>query len=423
MLQARTIIFLAPSFTNAGYFFKYIRSRNPTNEMLKKERLINGTVLMIFGVTLISVMGVASISPALPNIQEHFHLEKGQIKWLISIFSLPGFLLSFVLGILADRLGRKTILIPSLVLFSIAGFLCTIAKSYNELLLYRFIQGVGAASLSSINNTLIGDFFSGNKRAKIMGFNASVLSIGTAMFPTIGGILTGFHWKWIFYLPLLSVPLAIALVFYMKPPVRQISEPFMIYMRSLWNSVNQTKVWGLFITNLLVFIILYGAYLTFFPILLGQKFSAGPFIIGITMSAMSLTTALSASQLGLIRTKVKAKSLLYFSASLYVVSLVLMAFSSNWAMIIISIIIFGTAHGLYIPNIQSLLVGMSTINERAAFMSLNSMILRFGQFLGPIVIGAFYFSENLVFSYLGAAVIAIFMILIQRIMVNLDHEI
>jgi len=83
--------------------------------MFPTLKLIKGNVLMIFGITLIAVMGVASISPALPSIQEHFKLEKGQIKWLISVFSLPGFLLSFFLGVMADRFGRKTILIHSLL--------------------------------------------------------------------------------------------------------------------------------------------------------------------------------------------------------------------------------------------------------------------------------------------------------------------
>jgi MFS family permease len=390
--------------------------------MSPTPKLIKGNVLMIFGITLIAVMGVASISPALPSIQEYFKLEKGQIKWLISVFSLPGFLLSFFLGVMADRFGRKTILIPSLLLFSISGFLCSFSNSFHELLIFRFFQGLGAASLSSINNTLIGDFYEGSRRIKIMGYNAAILSIGTALFPAIGGIIAGSKWQIVFYLPLLALPLALSLFIFLKPPERTKSSPIRIYLKSLWLTVNQRKVWGLFLTNLLVFIILYGAYLTFFPILLKQRFLAGSTTIGITMSVTSIATAMSASQLSRLRTKINAKLLLYFSAVLYAVSLVLIGFAESWGLIIFSIILFGMAHGLYIPNIQSLLVGLSPAKERAAFMSLNSMILRFGQFLGPILIGSLYINDNLLFSFLGASFIALIMVVVQRVMVKIDEN-
>ncbi|MBN2484813.1 MAG: MFS transporter [Bacteroidales bacterium] len=381
------------------------------------------TVLLIFGVTLIAVMGVASISPALPSIQEHFHLEKGQIKWLISLFSLPGFFLSFFMGILADRFGRKTILVPSLLLFSVAGFLCSFATEYKILLILRFIQGMGAASLSSLNITLIGDFFPGNERARIMGYNASVLSIGTGLYPFIGGSLASIHWQYVFYLPILALPLAIVVLFFLKPPRLKTPGPFFQYFNTLWKTINQSKVWGLFLTNLLVFVILYGAYLTFFPLLLKQRITAHPLFIGIIMSAMSLNTAISAFFLGSLKTRFGAPSLLYFSALVYGISLLIMGFSNNLLSIIVSVVLFGIAHGLYLPNIQTLLVGMSSEKERAGFMSLNSMILRLGQFLGPIVISLFYVRENLRFVFLGAAGVAIIMIIVQKLMVNLEPEI
>ena len=388
--------------------------------MQGKEFKINRTVLIIFSVTLTAVMGVASISPVLPSIQEHFHLEKGQVKWLISFFSLPGFFLSFFMGILADRYGRKKILIPSLLTFGIAGFLCSFATTFDSLVVLRFLQGMGAASLSSINITLIGDFFSGSERTKIMGYNASILSIGTAMYPSVGGALASLSWNKVFYLPLLAVPLALIILVYLKPPKIQGHEPFWVYFNKLWISINKKKVWGLFLTNLLVFVILYGAYLTFFPILLKFEFAAGPFLIGVVMSVASMTTAISSSQLGRLKQKFTAQSLLYFSASMYAASLFVMGILHSWIFVLLAILFFGVAHGLYIPNIQTLLVGMATIKERAGFMSLNSMILRFGQFLGPILIASFYINDNLKYVFWGAAGIALLMIVIQKLLVKFD---
>lgn len=84
---------------------------------------------------------------------------------------------------LADRYGRKKILVPSLMLFGIAGGACMFTRDYHILLICRFFQGTGAASLGALNVTVIGDLYSGKERTTAMGYNASVLSIGTATYP------------------------------------------------------------------------------------------------------------------------------------------------------------------------------------------------------------------------------------------------
>jgi MFS family permease len=86
-------------------------------------------------------------------------------------------------------LGRKKIIVPSLLLFGIAGTACAFARDFNLLLLLRLLQGIGAASLLSLSVTLIGDLYAGDRRANAMGYNASVTSIGTAIYPTVGGAL------------------------------------------------------------------------------------------------------------------------------------------------------------------------------------------------------------------------------------------
>src|SRR6056297_685183 len=127
--------------------------------------LRNKNIYIIFGITLLAVMGVASITPAFPSIAEHFDINYKKIGLLITVFTLPGIFLTPVLGILADRFGRKTILAPALFLFAIAGFACSQVNSFNSLLILRFIQGIGAASLGSLNVTLIGDIFPTEQRA------------------------------------------------------------------------------------------------------------------------------------------------------------------------------------------------------------------------------------------------------------------
>ena len=76
---------------------------------------------VLFGVTLMAVLGVSSITPAQPEVRDAFGVTSGQVELLIMVFTLPGVALTPVLGVLSDRHGRKRILVPALLLFGVAG--------------------------------------------------------------------------------------------------------------------------------------------------------------------------------------------------------------------------------------------------------------------------------------------------------------
>jgi len=155
---------------------------------------------IVLGVTLMSVLGIASVTPAFPDISRELGLSAARTALLVSVFTIPGFLLTPFLGILADRFGRKKVLVPCLFLFGLAGGACAFASDFTMLLALRFLQGTGASALNSLNATLIGDFFSGKERSEAMGYNSSVIGLGAASYPALGGILATFGWRYPFAL-------------------------------------------------------------------------------------------------------------------------------------------------------------------------------------------------------------------------------
>ncbi len=378
--------------------------------------------IIIFGVTLVAVMGISSITPAFPGIIKYFGISTQQVGWLIAAFTLPGIFLTPVTGILADRFGRKLVLVPSLFIFGIAGFLCSFMSDFHSLLVFLFIEGIGAAGLSSINITLIGDLYSGEKRTALMGYNASILSIGTAAYPALGGFIAAFGWQYIFYLPLLALPLAIYVIFGLNNPEPKDHQGIGEYFRRIWKNINQRSVWGLFLVNMLVFVLLYGSYLTYFPILLSERLQASSVQIGLMMSIMSLVTATTSSQLGRINKRFQSKTILLFGVSFYFLSMLSLVISQSWTQVVVSVVVFGLGHGLLVPSIQNLLVGFASIKERAAFMSVNSMVLRIGQTIGPLLIGVFYAIGSLQASFIAGAVVAMVMFGVIAGMVKVSHQ-
>lgn len=175
-------------------------------------------ILIIFAVSLITFLVLASIPPAFPKIIQALHVPPQKIGLLISVFSLPSLVLSSVLGVFADRLGRKKILVPSLILFGIAGTACAFARNFNLLLWFLFLQGMGAASLHSLTIALISDLYSGVRRTTAIGYNTSIINASAAIYSIIGGALAVKDWHYPFLLSLAAIPVALLVWFGLKNP-------------------------------------------------------------------------------------------------------------------------------------------------------------------------------------------------------------
>lgn len=388
-----------------------------TNSVFKNRNLY-----IIFGITLAAMMGVASITPAFPDIIKHFGISPQQVGGLIVAFTLPGVFLTPFTGMLADRYGRKVVLVPSLFLFGIAGFACMFAPGFYWLLALRFLQGVGASSLSSMNITLVGDLFEGKQRTAVMGYNASVLSIATASYPALGGLIAIFGWQYIFALPILAIPLGFCVIRCLNNPEPKNKASLRSYFGRVWKTVNQQTVWGLLILNFVIFLILYGTYLTYFPLMMEKRLGADSSHIGLMMSLMSITTAGVSSQLTRINRLLRLKQQLIIGSSTYLIATLLMMNADTYGALAVSVFVFGIGHGVIIPSIQNMMVGFAAINERAAFMSLNSMVLRAGQTFGPLMVGLIYVTSGLKATFLSGAALAFIMLIIIFSMVKSDTK-
>jgi MFS transporter, ACDE family, multidrug resistance protein len=378
-------------------------SSPPANPSLLRDPNLQ----IIFGITLAAIMGVSSITPAFPRIIVALQITPQQVGLLITFFTLPGILLTPVLGVMADRIGRKRILVPSLLLFGLAGSACALAHSFPLLLGLRFLQGVGAAALGAINVTLIGDLYTGKQRAAAMGYNASALSIGTASYPVVGGALATLSWNFPFLLPLLALPLALVILRMLKNPEPPRDQLFRSYITDAWKSVSRREVIGLFALSMLTFVILYGSFLTYFPILIDQRFGGSTFVIGLLMASMSLTTAFTASQLGRLSRRFGRRHLLMTAYGMLAAGMLIIPLMTSLWMLLLGTLVFGIGHGMNMPIILTLLADLAPTEQRAATMALNGMVLRIGQTLGPLVTGAVFVLWGIDGAILTGAVVAL----------------
>ncbi len=359
-----------------------------------------------------SVVGIAGIYPALPLIADSLDVPREKIGLLIAVYALPGIVFTPLLGILADRKGRKKVLVPALLLFGAAGTACAFVNDFETLLVFRFFQGIAASSLGALNVTIIGDMYSDKRRFTAMGLNNSALSFGTATFPLIGGGLAELSWHYPFLLPALAIPVGFIALFMLDTPEPRRKGNFKSYFKEMADNFTEFKITGLFIVSFLTFVILIGAFVNYVPLLIKTVFNSSPFFIGLVVSSMSLTQSITASQLGKLAVKVNKFNLLALSFILYGAGLMIFLIIPVYELLFIPAVLFGIGQGLNVPNLQTILAGYVGTEQRAAYMSINRMVSLAGQATGPVLMGMIFADASFIGVFLSALVLAVIAIIV-----------
>jgi MFS family permease len=388
------------------------RETSPDNN--RRPVYLDKNLLIIFAVTLMGLLGVSSITPTFPKIAKELNISPQDIALLVTVFTFPSIVLTPILGVLADRFGRKKILVPSLILFGIAGVACAFARDFNVLLILRFLQGIGAASLNSLNVTIIGDLYSGQERTAAMGYNASVGSIGTSSYPVLGGAIAGWGWNYPFMLPILAVPIGLLVLFSLKSPEPRSQQNFLEYLRAAVGNFKNRQFFGLFFSTVVTFILLMGSLVSFMPLLMGDAFQASTLTIGIILASMSATITIASLQLGRLAIKFSESTLIIASFVFYAIALAIIPFIHSLWLLLIPTLIFGIGLGIGFPSIQTVLAELTPKEYLAAAMSLNGTFLGVGQTVGPMLMGFAFGSWGMSGVFYSGASLAITTILVFR---------
>lgn len=360
-------------------------------------------LVLAFGATTSMVLGVSGIMPMVPALAKVFGISLAKASLVITVFTLPGVFFTLFAGLLADRFGRRAVLVPSLFLFCFAGAACAFTGSFETLLLCRFLQGVGAAPLGVLNTTIIADTWSGERMSTLIGYNITILNIGTAIYPSLGGALAVLDWRYPFLLPLLALPaLYVALTTPLANPGK--AGTCRQYIAEVSRIFHTRRIVGLLGITGLTFVLLYGPIITSFPVLADAYFHASPADIGLVMAFSSIGAALTASQLGRLYNRFTPRGLLLFSQILYVTSLAAIINVPGLWWAIVPILVYGMGQGLITPNVQTQLLIAATPAQRASVMAANGMLLRIGQTLAPVTFSVIMVTQGIPWGfYLGMA--------------------
>lgn len=373
----------------------------------KESRLLTDKNLHILNLVCFVSMLSNVLNPAYPLIADAFKITPDQVGLLSSVYSAPMIVLSAVAGIIADRFGRKIVMGFSCLIFGLSAIISITAKSYGMLLLGEFMRGVGQPGIVVVSLVLVGDLYNSQKRrTDVMGINTAVLNIGLAIFPIVGGILAGMGWKYSYGMILLAVPAAVVtLVALDEPKITKKQEKILPYMKEALKCFKKPRAVALPLINFNVYAMLSGCFLVYMPFLMISVFDS-PYLIGIVMSLMAVTSCILSAMLGPLSRKFTAERMEIAALFIFVIAFLIGAKTNSIEMAMVCSAVFGMGIGLNMPAIMTMILPLADVEVRGAFISVTNLIKRAGQALGPIIFGMIFVRFGISGVFYGAAILS-----------------
>lgn len=343
---------------------------------------------LIFGLTLTGILGNVLVPPALPDLARDLDVSEGSAALVITAATVPGIVLAPVIGVLADRFGRRRVLIPCLVAFGAFGTLGAVAPNLGVLLALRVGQGFGSAGLINLAVVLIADHWDGPERARRIGLNAAVLTSSLAVLPLVGGTLTSIGgWRLVFVPYALGLVTAAVVTRRLAPVVPSADVGWRDQLRDVPGALAVPEVAVTLGIGVVVFVLLFGLILTVLPFHLDEEFSLSATGIGAMLGIPALASTTVALNLGRLRGRFSSVGLVSTGLALFAVAFAGIGLAPSLVVIGAVGLVFGAGEGLVVPSLQDRVAEGAPPALRGTVIAVWVGAVRLGQAAGPALAG------------------------------------
>ncbi|MGH9520617.1 MAG: DHA2 family efflux MFS transporter permease subunit, partial [Terriglobales bacterium] len=182
----------------------------------KSRPLINPWIVAVAVMlsTFLEVLDTSVVNVSLPYMAGNLSATVDEVTWVLTSYLVANAIVLPITGWLANRFGRKRLLMTAVTGFTLASFLCGIAPTLPMLVTFRCLQGAFGGCLQPISQAVLLESFPPQDRGKAMAFWGLGIVVAPILGPALGGYLTDtYSWRWVFYI---NLPIGVASIIMTK---------------------------------------------------------------------------------------------------------------------------------------------------------------------------------------------------------------
>lgn len=349
------------------------------------------TRLAIFTIASTTVLGPTIIAPSLPELEAHFastpHADMLS-KLILTLPALSIMIFSPLAGFVYAAYKRLPIIFAALVLWSVAGASGFMLDNLYALLVSRFILGIATAFLATGVGVLIGDYYKGSAREKVLSTQNFAMAIGGAIFLVGGGMLAEISWRF----PFLAYLGGVLIFIYARSALFEPS-PTPRAPKAACDSIAQRAqaMWAWLYKFAPVYFLGFFAMMMFnvvptqIPFFISHILDKPNSQIGISMASTSLAMAFFSLMYNRVRAFLSIKHIASAALMLIGTGLLIIGVFHSYGALLIALVCVGAGLGLILINNSSWLYMLASDSERPKAYGFLASFLFMGQFCSPFL--------------------------------------
>ena len=357
-----------------------------------------------------TVMAGATISPALPSIRAAFSEVEHAAVWIRLVLTLPALFTAMgapIAGWLVDRVGRRIVLLSSMLLYGISGSAGGLVSSIEVLLVTRAGLGLAVGGLMTAATTLIADYFTGRQRNAVMGKQSVFMASGGILFVILGGALSDISWRAPFGVYLAAFVLLIPAYLYLYEPDLDTGDQS--ETRDPSGDPPWLHIGSIFMMGFLGMAAFYMIPVQI-PFYLNTLDVTSGLVVGMAIATATLMSAVIGNFYERIQSNLGYLGTLAVLLLLFGIGYVLIGYAALLPGIVLGIAVSGLGMGLLMPTLNSWLGDLASKHIRGSILGGLTTCFFLGQFVSPLlvqpIIDALSVGSAFVFTGLFLAVLA-----------------
>ena len=362
-------------------------------------------LLVLLACGSLTTMTGSVVAPVMPEVKDQLLIDPRWSGILVSMHCLTIFLFSPICGILADRIGKAKVLIPSLICYAIFGTAGALANGFTPLLISRALLGAASGGIAAASIGILSSMYEGEKRTRILGYTTSALAIASIIFPLVGGLIGKNNWRFTFCMYGLALPAALLAYLLLPQRKRQGSSSLKLGQKDkLIQSLKAPSTITLFTALALTSAIFY-VVIIYAPLHFKQAIGADTVLNGAILASRAIGAAvISAVGASKLAKRVGSAKAIALGFILMAVTLITIPFVKQVYLILPTAIIFGMGFGIVMPNLYDALSKSTPKEVRSSVLAIGTGASNLGQFFSPILLGPVWKNAGIGVFFVGAGV-------------------